>query len=94
MRNVFHTKPGKAKEHVKIFKNAQQYMPDVGVKSTKILTDVSAAFWTVVLESEVEDLNAYVDMANAVSKKPELGEAMKGYINLVTQGYREIYRVE
>lgn len=89
VRNVFQTKPGKAKELVKTLKNALQYMPDVGVKSTKILTDVSATFWTVVLESEVENLNAYVDMSATASSKPEFGEAMKGYMDLVTEGYRK-----
>ena len=58
------------------------------------MTDVSATFWTVVIQSEVEDLNAYVDMAKSISQKPELGEAMKGYIDLTQGGFREIYRIE
>lgn len=94
VRNVFRTKPGKAGKLVKIFRNAKQYFPDFGVKNTTILTDVSASFWTVVIQSEVEDLNAYVDMAKVVSQKPKLGEAMKGYMDLVIEGYREIFRIE
>jgi len=94
VRNVFRTKPGKATELVKIFKNAEQYLPEFGVQNTKILTDVSASFWTVVLQSEVENLNDYVDMAKKVSKQPKIGEAMKGYMDLVNEGYREIFRIE
>ncbi len=94
VRNVFKAKPGKAKELVNIFKKAAQYMPDLGASNTQILTDVSAPFWSVVIQSEVEDLNAYVDVAKAVSKRPEIGEAMKGYMDLVVEGYREIFRIE
>jgi len=94
VRNVFHAKPGKAKELVAIFTKAAQLLPEIGITNTQVMTDVSTTFWTVVIQSETEDLNAYVDMAKAVSQKPELSEAMKGYINLVDDGFREIYRIE
>lgn len=94
IRNVFHAKPGKAKELAAILINASKHMHKVGVKNTKVLTDVATTFWTVVLQGEVEDLNAYVDMAKIASKTPELGEAMKGYSDLIDNGFREIYRIE
>ena len=95
VRNIFHAKPGKAKELVAIFKKASPYLESAGVvKNVRILTDSVATFWTVVIESEVEDLNAYMDMAKTVREKPEIGEAMKGYIDLVTGGHREVLRVE
>ena len=94
VRSVFHCQPGKAKKLVEKVKNAAQYLPEVGVRNTQVLTDVSATFWTVVLQSEVEDLNAFVDMATTVSQQPKLGEAMQGYMELVQGGFREIYRIE
>jgi hypothetical protein len=95
VRNVFHANPGKAKALVEVFKKASPHMESTGLtKSTRILTDTSATFWTVIIESEVEDLNKYVDMAQVVSSNPELGEAMKGYTDLVTHGHREIFRIE
>lgn len=95
IRNIFHASPGKAKALVKIFKNAAPYLEANGtVKSTRILTDAVSTFWTVVFESEVEDLNSYVDMAKTVSGNKKVGEAMKGYIDLVTGGHREIFRIE
>ncbi len=54
------------------------------------MTDVLATFWTVVIQSEVDDLNAYVDMAKQISRKPEMGDAMKRYADLVDGGFREI----
>ncbi len=95
VRNVFHAKPGKAKELVAIFKRAKPVFESTDlVRSMRVLTDGIATFWTVVLESEVEDLNAYMDMAKIVSQKPEIGEAMKGYIDLVAGGHREVFRIE
>lgn len=94
VRNVFHCKPGKAKELVEKSKKAAQFLPELGVRNTHVLTDISATFWTVVIQSEVEDLNAYVDMATAASQQPKLGDAMKGYMDLVQGGFREIYKIE
>jgi hypothetical protein len=33
-------------------------------------------------------------MAQVVSKHPQIGQAMKGYTDLVVSGRREIYRIE
>lgn len=94
VRNVFHAKPGKAKDLVATFRKASPHFAEFGIKNTKVLTDISTTFWTVVVESEVEDLNTYFDVATSVSRKPELGEAMKGYMDLVEGGFREIYKIE
>ena len=95
VRNVFHAKPGKAKELVAIFKKAQPLLESTDlVQNMRVLTDTVSTFWTVVIESEVEDLSAYMDMAKTVREKPEIGEAMKGYIELVTGGHREVLRIE
>lgn len=95
VRNIFQAKSGKAKELVAIFKKAAPLIEATGLtRNTRILTDTVSTFWTVVLESEVEDLNGYMDMAKIVSQKPEIGEAMKGYIDLISGGRREVLRIE
>jgi hypothetical protein len=43
----------------------------------------------VVLEMEVEDLDAYFNLA----ENPSAREAMEGYMEFVQEGYREIFRV-
>ena len=95
VRNIFHAKSGKAKELVAIFKKAAPIIESTNVtRNTRIMTDAVSTFSTVVVESEVEDLNTYMDMAKIVSKKPELGEIMKGYMDLIDSGHREIFRIE
>lgn len=95
IRNIFHAKPGKAKELVQIFKKASPILERKGlVKSTRILTDTVSTFWTVIIENEVENLNTYMDMSKTLSQNPEFGEAMKGYIDLVNGGHREVFVIE
>jgi hypothetical protein len=93
IRDVFQTKPGKAKDLVKIFKNVNQYMPKEGLGKTRIMTDVVSSYWTVVLETEVESLN-YWEKMSGFSQKPEVKEIMKDYMTLVEGGHREIFKIE
>ena len=57
------------------------------------MTDTVAGYWTVVCETEVEELGTYFDLSRA-KPSPEAEEAMKGYMELVKGGHREIFRIE
>jgi hypothetical protein len=95
VRNVFHAKPGSAKALVETFKKAAPHIEDKGlVKSTRILTDTATKFWTVVVESEVEDLNAYLNMAKSLSGNEKFAEIVKNYTEYADGGHREIFRIE
>jgi heme-degrading monooxygenase HmoA len=95
VRDVFKTKPGKAKDLVKMFKQAiPHFEGNDGIKSTKVLTDIVTGYWTVVVQSEVEDIGAFMKGLRNPSGSDELKEIMKGYIDLVDSGYREIFLVE
>ena len=93
IRNVFQTKPGKAKELVTKFKAAERYMEREGIVRSRILTDTVSGFWTVVSEFEVPDLSFFDKMGTA-NACPELRDAMKDYMTLVESGYREVFRIE
>jgi len=102
IRDVFYAKPGKAKELVKLFKAMTGEMERSGIKNVKILTDSVSSYWTVIIESEVEDLNSFLNVAHNASKEVMKGNKMKeetrapspDYRDLITGGYREIFRVE
>ena len=49
---------------------------------------------SVLLESQVESINDYFDMPAKMRDKPEVAEAMQGYMDLVNGGRREIYKIE
>jgi len=95
VREVFNTKPGKAKELVKMFKQAMPLMENQdGMKSYKIMTDIVSGYWTVVIESEVEDIGAFLGGLRSVTASDELKNIMKGYMDLVNSGRREIFVLE
>lgn len=94
IRDIFNTKPGRAKDLVAKLKHAMPHMRAPGVHDTRVMTDTVAGYWTVVCETEVEDLQTYFDLARAKSPSPEVDEAMKGYMELVNGGHREIFRIE
>ncbi len=98
VREVFHAKPGKAKELVKIFKGMAKMMQEHGVGNVKIMTDSVSTYWTVVMEAEVEDLHAYLEAGRNASKEVhqenQHAENMPDYKDLVTGGHREIFKIE
>lgn len=95
IRDVFKTKPGKAKELVKKFKQAAPYMEKDGMKNFKVMTDIATDYWTVVMEFEMEDLGKFGrEIRGGPSPDPQLIKIMEGYLELVTGGFREIYLIE
>ena len=94
VRNVFKCKPGKAKVLIEMLKKANALMKDAGaVISERVLVDEVATFWTVVIETEVEDLGQHEESMRQYGSRTDVQEAMAGYMDLVDGGYREIFRV-
>jgi hypothetical protein len=95
VQETFHAKPGKAKELVKRFKAAAPHFEanDEG-KNFRIMTDVATNYWTVIMSYEVEDIGAFLGNLRTATASPELQEIMKGYLDLVDGGKREIFLVE
>jgi hypothetical protein len=94
VRNVFTCKPGRAKELVAKFKAAGPHLEALGIRNPRVLSDTSAGFWTVVVESEVESLDTYFQLVEQRGANREIAEAMTGYMDLVEGGRREIFKVE
>ena len=95
IREVFQAKPGKAKDLVKMFKQAAPHFEKMGeMTNTKILTDVVSNYWTVVVESETENIGGFFSNMRSVTMSDELKEIMKSYMDCVTGGHREIFLVE
>jgi hypothetical protein len=95
VREVFKAKPGKGKELVKKFKLAIPHFQksDEGTHH-QVLTDVVGSYWTVVMQYEVADMSTFFSNLRGSTAAPELQEIMKGYMDLVEGGSREIYLVE
>ena len=94
IRDVFRCKPGQAKLVAEMFKRTIPSMERLdGFRNCRVMVDAVASYWTVVLDSEVESLTGFENHMTSFGARPEVQEALKGYMDLVEGGHREIYRV-
>jgi|WetSurMetagenome_2_1015567.scaffolds.fasta_scaffold22730_3 heme-degrading monooxygenase HmoA len=94
IRDVFRCKPGKATAVAQKFQKTAASMSALdGFRNTRILVDVVAGYWTVVLESEVESLDQFEKHMAAFASRPEVRESLAGYMDMVDGGHREIFRI-
>ena len=95
IRDIMYCKPGQVRPMVEKFKALNKVMKKMGFGTMRIMTDVSAErYWTVVSETEVENLEEYAEMSRKTIADKNLQKVMKGYHDLVTQGRHEIYMIE
>lgn len=95
VRDIMYCKPGKARPMVDKFLALSRQMEKLGFRTMRVMTDVTAErYWTVVSETEVDNLEAYTDMSRKTMEIKEVQEAMKGYHDLIDHGRREIYMIE
>lgn len=85
IREVFIAKPGYASKLAKLFKGL---WPDV-----RIMTDVTGVFNKVVMETEVESLDHFDKRMGSYKQHAQGKGPMADYLEMYTQGKREIYRV-
>lgn len=94
IRDVFRCKPGHSKAIAERFKKGSLLMKKMkGVVSARVLVDYVADYWTVVLEMEVESLADYEQQMNEYSSSEAFGAIMKGYMDEVEGGHREIFKI-
>lgn len=94
IRDVFRCKPGKSRQVAEKFKKALALTKGVaGVSGEKVLLDYIASYWTVVLEVEVENLDGFEREMTAYRERADVQAAVAGYMDLVEEGHREIYRI-
>lgn len=94
IRDVFRCKPGKSRQVAEMFKKTMDSMKAIdGFTNPRVMLDFVSDYWTVVLESEVESLSKFEGHMATFSSRPEIREAMAGYMDLVVGGHREVYRL-
>ncbi len=94
-REVFHCKPGHAKDVVAMFKKVAPVFKEMGMGDLTILTDVSGQpYWTVVVEQEVKSLDEFSEQTRNTMSDPRISGAFSGYHDHVVGGTRELYKRE
>ena len=92
VRDIFQLHFGKAKEAIGLIREGTALQRRTGQDSWRVLTDVVGDYYTLVLESTHESLNAYEQSMSEMSD-PEWQAWYARFTPLVRQGRREILRV-
>jgi hypothetical protein len=93
IREVLHCRPGKVGQMVEKFKVISGLMRELGHEPFRLLTDVSAPFWTLIAETSFESIDDFFAMERQVMANERIRGAMADYHDLVDNGKREIYRI-
>jgi len=96
VRNVFQLKFGKAKEAVALLKEGLEIQKRAlaGLDySTRVLTDVTGPFYTLVLELTVPSLSTFETYAPRLFGDKEWQANYQKMSALVESGHREVYSV-
>lgn len=95
IRDIMYCKPGKVRLMVEKFLAMAKLGEKQGMPKMRVMTDLSAErYWTVVAETEVPSLEAFMAMAQGSGDMQQLQKIMEGYHDLVDHGRREIYTLE
>lgn len=96
IRNVFRLKFGKAREAVALFKEGNAIQKRVGAGAdfqVRLLTDVTGAFYTVVMEITAPSLAAFEAGAPQLMGNKDWQANYQKITALVESGYREVFSV-
>ena len=96
IRNVFRLKFGKAREAVALLKEGNAIQKRVGAGmdfQTRMLTDVTGPFYTVVLEVSVPSLAEFEAAAPRLMGDKDWQANYQKVAALVESGYREVFSV-
>jgi hypothetical protein len=94
VRNVFRLKFGKAREAVAILKDGIAIHKKFGSEmSTRLLTDITGEFYTLVLEITVPSLTALESMQPRIMGDKDWQANYQKFIPLVESGTREVFAI-
>lgn len=94
VRQVFQAKYGRGDELVALFKEGRESMPE-GFRqgSSRLLTDASGPFFTVVTEYEIESFAAWEQQFAAMMAQPDMENWFARMVAVVESGSREFYNI-
>jgi hypothetical protein len=94
VRNVFRLKFGKAREAVAVMKEGIAIQKRLGSDiSSRLLTDVTGEFYTLVLELTVASFSALETAQPRIMGDKDWQANYQKFIPLVESGYREIFTI-
>lgn len=85
---------GKSKALADQLKRAMSLLEGTGgFNGLRILIDHVGDFWTVVIESEIDELSQFEQHMKEWGEREDVREIMRGYVDNVVSGYREVFKI-
>ncbi len=94
VRAVFHAKLGKGGELAAMMAEGFRPVNERHSRRTRVLTDLSGQFDTVVLETVHDSLASWEQTRAEMFTTPEFQEAFARTTDLVVSGHQEYYTIE
>jgi hypothetical protein len=93
VRDVFQIEPDKMKQAKDEIKQHRQLTTPLGYRMTRVMTDLSGEFYTLVLESEFSGLAEYEKALKTILADKGWQESYARLRRTIRSGRREIYTV-
>jgi hypothetical protein len=93
VRDIFQVKFGKMKEAKEIWKEMLKLFPADARGRTRILTDLTGQYYTLVMESSYKNLTDYEAESQRDMSAQGMGALYQKFIPLVDSGKREIFTI-
>ena len=94
VREILRCKPGQSRPLVAMFKESFRHMDGSGLHNPRIMTDTAATYWTVVVEFEVEEPGDIWTGHAMLGQREAYAATLKGYLDCITGGHREVWKIE
>lgn len=91
-RTVFKAKYGRGDELVALLQEGSELLARYNIAPERILTDLTGELFTVVMETEVEDLATY-EQSREAFQDPEFGPWFQRMMDLVESGSRDFWTI-
>lgn len=93
VREVFQLHYGKAREALALMKEMMKASSMMSANPPRLLTDAVGRYYTLIMESEFQDLAAFEKAMSEERGGEGMRELNARFVPLVMEGRREIYRV-
>ncbi len=93
VRDVFNLKFGKSREAMALWQDGTKFMQQTGATPSRLLTDVTGQYYTVVLESTFNSLAEFEKGHSQMGDSKEWHEWYQKFTPLVESGRREIFTI-
>jgi hypothetical protein len=93
VRDIFQLKFGRAKDAMELWKTNSQFFENEDMHNTRMMTDLTGPYYTLVMESTFNSLTDYENMMKNELKTDEWRKFYNKFVELVESGRREIFNL-